>query len=833
MCSVDRAASDFERDPFCSYRSLLQTTLRQNRVVFLCRGFCCCWGTTWIKSSILQVCRAIVRNTMGASLNTSQSVANPPVDAGSAAFVRVAVPRHLPTMLDYKWIDAQSPQVGQLIEVPLGKQHVHAVVMELLQTSPYKDLKVATPIHELENTLAIPTVEFYRWMARYTLSAPGDPIRAALPRNQMPEKPVLPVHYAACEQTDARMTPQRQKVFNAAVLAPATSAQLAQKAGVSSAVVRGMVQAGLLVPVAVEHKKEAIQFHGIAPDLSNEQQVAADVVHAAVEAKKFKPLLLDGVTGSGKTEVYFDVMAKLLQEDEQAQILVTVPEISLTPQWLQRFEDRFGFKPLVWHTYVTDKQRRETWWDIFSGTGRVVVGARSALFLPFRQLRLVVIDEEHDPSYKQDEQFRYHGRDMGVALASHWKCPVVLASATPSLETWKNALDGKYTHLTLPTRHGNVEMPPVDLIDLKQEKLPRDDFLSPQLLGKIEETVKRGEQALIFLNRRGNAPILVCTDCGEQRGCSSCSATLTVHGDKLVCHHCGYTEPWPDHCPTCEEGRRSAQGKIEGTQGQNAAKSGNEGKEAETDAESEKLSQNWRPYGPGTRRIMTEISTKLPHVRVAIADSDAIDSPAKQKQLVEDIQQQQVDVVIGTQMMAKGHHFPNLTLVGVIDGDMGLSHGDIRAAEKTFQLLTQVAGRAGRGEKKGRVMIQSYQPDQQLFQSLQAYDRDAFYEYELEARKEWGDPPFGRLVALIISGANENMVQQAAQKLAQKAPQEDGVVVLGPAPAPLVKLRDKYRYRLLVKGNKPLQKYVKGWLESVPLPYQIRVVVDVDPLSFM
>ena len=409
---------------------------------------------------------------------------------------------------------------------------------------------------------------------------------------------------------------------------------------------------------------------------------------------------------------------------------------------------------------------------------------------------MVVVDEEHDPSYKQDEVFRYHGRDMGVALAQHWQCPAVLASATPSLETWQNAQQRKYQRLELKKRHGNNMMPPIHLVDLKAEKLEKNKFLSDSVQQEIKAALERQEQSLIFLNRRGNAPLLLCTACGYRRDCPSCDATLTVHGDKLQCHHCGLTEPWPDTCPSCHE------------------------------------ADTWRMYGPGTRRLVHEVQEVFPDVRLAIADSDAVHTPAQQRELVRQIQEQQVDIVIGTQMMAKGHHFPNLTLAAVIDGDMGLAHGDVRAAEKTFQLLTQVAGRAGRGEKAGKVLVQTYQPEQPLFQHLKDYNRLAFYEHELALRQEWHDPPFGRQIALVVDGLDEKLVKKSAEVLAQKAPETKGIIVLGPAPAPLAKLRDRYRYRLLVKGVVPLQKYVKSWLENTPIPQKIRVVVDVDPHSY-
>jgi primosomal protein N' (replication factor Y) len=662
--------------------------------------------------------------------------------------------------------------------------------MDVLDSSPHQGLKEAVP-WEGDLSIAEPAASFYRWVARYTLSAPGDPWRAALPKGTIPPQRQEEGRYRLGNTTVERLTPQRQKVLMFAQKEAHTAARLAKKAQVSPGVVKGLIEAGALVPASTQRENDTLPLARLAT-LSDAQQKAAKALQAAQE---FRPFLLDGVTGSGKTEVYFDVIASLLGQDSQAQVLVLVPEIALTPQWLSRFEERFGFRPVVWHTHVQGKTRHAAWWQVVRGQARVVVGARSALFLPFRNLRFIVVDEEHDGAYKQDEQFRYHGRDMAVALARHWRCPIVLASATPSLETFHNAQTGKYTRLSLPVRHQAASMPCVVLVDLKKQGGEKNAFLSDPLRTALAQIVTQGEQALLFLNRRGNAPVLLCTACGYRRDCPACDATLTVHGDKLLCHHCGFTEPWPLACPACNE------------------------------------EDTWRMYGPGTRRLMTEVQAFLPAARVAVADSDAAATPAEHKALMADILAGRVDVVIGTQMMAKGHHIPRLTLVGVVDGDMGLTHGDLRAAEKTFQLLTQVGGRAGR-EQAGQVMIQTYQPRHPLFQALKDYDRDAFYAREMQARQDWGDPPFGRLVGIILSGRQEAQVRQAAQQLARQAPTQAEVTVLGPAPAPLARLRNRYRYRLLVRGKQPLQGYVKTWVEAVKIPAAVQVVVDVDPQNF-
>lgn len=651
---------------------------------------------------------------------------------GQGCVVRVLVPLALPSMLDY--VSDVPLKAGDWLDIPVGTKHVHGVVAEVLASSPFKNLKTAVAMPEVPS-LDGRTLEFYRWAARYTLSAPGEGLRVALPKAQVPQTPKVP---------------KKEKVLKEA-------------------------KAAVRVP------------------LNEAQRVAADAVLGSLGT--FKPFLLDGVTGSGKTEVYFKIIEDVLARGGQA--LVLVPEIALTPQWLKRFEERFGSKPLVWHSGLAEGVKRTTWWTLAEGKPAVVVGARSALFLPFRNLQALVVDEEHEPSYKQEEAFRYHARDLAVQLARLWNAPVILASATPSLESWQRALEGKYQRLVLPARHGGV-MAAVTMIDLRGETMPKQTYVSPTLAKAVEESLAKGEQALMFLNRRGNAPVMICHDCGTRRDCPRCDATLVVHGDKLQCHHCGYTEPFPDECVACG-------------------------------------SKDLRAYGPGTRRVVSEVQALWPNARVAVADSDAVSTPKQLAAFVESVEAREIDIIVGTQMVTKGHHFPHLTCVGVIDADMGLAHGDVRAAERTFQLLTQVAGRAGRGDAAGTVLVQSHDPAQPLFKALVAHDRDGFYKLELGARKQWGDPPFGRMVAVIVDGLDERLVEEGARELARGWKEVDSVRLLGPAPAPVAKVRDRYRYRLLVKGTagKLLQTTVKEWIERVAVPKSVRVIVDVDPVSFM
>lgn len=674
---------------------------------------------------------------------------------GQGCVVRVLVPLALPSMLDY--VSDITLVAGDWVDIPIGTKRVHGVVAEVLESSPFQNLKPALLMADVPR-LDGRSLEFYRWSARYTLSAPGEGLRVALPKAQVPQPPKVKV------LKELKIPKGKKAAASVAVQAP-------------------------------EMRKVAVKV-----PLNAAQEAAAGAVEGALGT--FKPFLLDGVTGSGKTEVYFRIIQEVLNNGGQA--LVLVPEIALTPQWLKRFEQRFGSKPLVWHSGLAEGAKRTTWWELARGTPGVVVGARSALFLPFQNLQVLVVDEEHEPSYKQEEAFRYHARDLAVQLARLWSAPVVLASATPSLESWQRAIEGKYERLVLPARHGGT-MAEVKMIDLRGEKMAKQTYVSPTLIKAAQATLDKGEQVLMFLNRRGNAPVMICHDCGTRRDCSRCDATLVVHGDRLQCHHCGFTEVFPDECPACG-------------------------------------SADLRAFGPGTRRVVSEVQALWPNARVAVADSDAVSTPKQLAALVHAVEEREVDIIVGTQMVTKGHHFPHLTCVGVIDADMGLAHGDVRAAERTFQLLTQVAGRAGRGDATGMVWVQSHDPGQPLFKALVAHDRDGFYKLELGARKQWGDPPFGRMIAVIVDGLDERLVEEGAKALAMgwkelgvRNQELEGVRLLGPAPAPVAKIRDKYRYRLLVKGPAGvlLQGLVKGWIEGVAVPKSVRVTVDVDPVSFM
>jgi len=744
--------------------------------------------------------------------------------------VRVAVPLYLPKALDYAWEDATPPQLYQVVAVPVGTKTYHGMVVKILEGEAPNDepaapaeeftleatpteskpkkkkfkLKpakpVGIPLEKPTQNMHFPTAtaKFYEWVSRYNFSFPGEGLRAALQAGKLPPEPTPETKLVAHAAFDGKMTPLQQKVHKICVESGPfeSQAQLAVAADCSSGVVKALLDKGAI------HEVEA-SLRTIEPTPSNvtlgaDQAHAANSVIASMNDKRFTSFLLDGVTGSGKTEVYFEVIQHMLenQDEPDGQALVLLPEISLTPQWLDRFEKRFGFKPNVWHSAIGQGQRKKTWWGALDGTSRVVVGARSALFLPFVNLKLIVVDEEHDPSYKQEEGFRYSGRDMAIVRASLAKCPVLLASATPSLESWHNAQQGRYTLLPLTSRYGNATMPDIQTIDLTKTPMKADTYVSSQLRAAIAKTLEEGQQVALFLNRRGFAPLLICRSCGHRVNCPSCSASLVVHGPKLQCHHCGLTEPYPEECSQCHK------------------------------------PDTLHPFGPGTRKVMQEVQDLFPEARVAAVDRDSINTPEEMRDIVQRMQTQQLDILVGTQMLAKGHDFDHLTLVGVIDADMGLAHGDLRAAERTFQLLTQVAGRAGRRDIKGRVLLQTHTPEHPLFKALIGMDRDAFLNLELRGRQFTGFPPFGRLTALILSGESENAVTAAARTLATTLPTREKTTLYGPAPAPLLKLRDNYRYRLLLRSAEAPHELLREWLGQAELPKGVRVDVDIDPQSF-
>jgi len=715
------------------------------------------------------------------------------------------LPLPLGDAYDYAIPEGLDLAPGDFVKVPLGPRQATGVVWD----KPLQETESSVSEDRLKpvlNRLPAPPLppenrKLIEWISSYTLSQPGAVLRMAMsvPAALEPEKPRIA--YALADPVpEIRLTSARQRVIELLGTVPSLStSDIVQELGISAGVVKGLAQLGAL---------EAVQLppggRFTAPDPARAGPVLSDAQADAVASLResgegFSVTLLDGVTGAGKTEVYFEAIADTLERGKQA--LVLLPEIALSAQWLDRFEARFGARPAEWHSDLTQRRRRTTWRAVAEGNARIVVGARSALFLPYPELGLIVVDEEHESAFKQEDGVAYHARDMAIVRAQIGAFPILLASATPSLETVSNAEAGRYTRLLLPTRHGGASLPDIQLLDLRQDKPERQCWISPTLRQALVDTLAAESQSMLFLNRRGYAPLTLCRACGHRLECPNCTAWLVEHrfSARLQCHHCGYFGRKPETCGACQ------------------------------------ATDSFVACGPGVERLAEEVMTFLPDARLCIATSDSIHRPSEAAAFVAQVLDHEVDIVIGTQIVAKGHHFPNLTLVGVVDADLGLSGGDLRAAERTYQLLHQVAGRAGRDEKPGRVLLQTYHPDHPVMIALAEGDRDGFLEAESMARKAGGWPPYGRLAALVVSGHDGDTVARSARELAHCAPTGDRVRVLGPAPAPLALLRGRHRWRLLLKTDRgvSIQEVLRDWLPRVSVPNAVRVHVDIDPHSFL
>ncbi|MBS1068175.1 primosomal protein N' [Gluconobacter cerinus] len=725
--------------------------------------------------------------------------------------VSVLVPLPFPGPLDY--LAPMALQPGDLVSIPLGKRETVGCVWDTTSTVPADfatapgrevPLSRLRPVAEKLDVRPLPGSlrRFIDWVAAYTLTPPGL-VLAMATRIHLKDAPKPALGWVRTEQPEEglRITPARRSVLNAASNAPMTMSDLAAASGASSAVIRGLATAGLLREAVIS---VAAPFatpdptHG-APQLSEEQADVAEQLCRPVKEQRFDVTLLEGVTGSGKTEVYFEAVAACLAQGKQ--VLVLLPEIALSAQWTDRFIRRFGADPAVWHSDLGTKRRRETWRAVADGTARVVVGARSALFLPFEDLGLVVVDEEHESAFKQEEGVMYHGRDMAVVRARLANAPAILVSATPSLETLANVESGRYHHELLTARHGGATMPDVSLVDMRADPPERGLFLSPVLCNAIDETLKNEEQAMLFLNRRGYAPLTLCRACGHRMQCPNCSTWLVEHRARgiLTCHHCGHTESIPSDCPQCH------------------------------------AEHSLVPIGPGIERITEEAKLRFPEAKILVMSSDTLGSPAATAEAVRKITDGEVNLIIGTQIVAKGWHFPKLTLVGVVDADLGLGGGDLRAAERTVQLLHQVAGRAGRAERPGRVLLQSYVGEHPVMTALVSNDFQTFMEQEAEQRRPSFWPPYGRLAALIISAATADAADALAKEIAFAAPEREGVQVLGPAPAPLAVLRGRHRRRLLLRTMRGIavQPILRDWLKDIKPTGSARIDIDIDPISFL
>jgi len=722
----------------------------------------------------------------------------------AGALASVLTPDMPGRTLDYR-VPEGGIRVGAFVSVPLGPRRVKGVVW-----GPGAGDYDPGKIREIGAVLDVPPMsgtmrEFIIRVADYTMTPLTAILRLATRVPRLGDPPGKRRILRLTDERPTRMTDARERVIafldehEGMGFAPS---ELAGLVGVTSSVVKGLEAQGVLQSETAPRDAPFPMLNPDLPskDLSADQRHASTLLCDAVRSRTYGTTLLKGVTGSGKTEVYLEAAAECLRAGRQ--VLVLLPEIALTGEFMARVEARFGAAPAEWHSGVTQAGRRRAWTGIAEGRARLVVGARSALFLPFTDLGLIIVDEEHDSSYKQEEGVLYNARDMAVLRASLSGAQVVLASATPSLESWVNARAGKYARLDLTERFGAAVLPEMRAVDLRVDPLERDSWISDPLADAVRTRVAAGEQSLLFLNRRGYAPLTLCRACGHQIGCDDCDARMVEHRflNRLMCHQCGATKPIPVECPACGSADHMA------------------------------------ALGPGVERLAEEVERRFPEARMAVLSSDITMSARALKQRIEEIANGGADIVIGTQMVAKGHNFPLLTLVGVIDADLGLQGGELRAAERTFQLIRQVAGRAGRADKAGLAMVQSHQPQHPVIQAILGGDEEAFWQAEAAERQAAGAPPFGRMAGIIVSGPEERETFDLARALAARAGvlTQAGAQLFGPAPAPVARIRGRTRVRLLVKAPKglPLQSVLARWVEGVVPRPNYRIAIDIDPQSF-
>jgi primosomal protein N' (replication factor Y) len=723
----------------------------------------------------------------------------------TARIVDVLVPVALDQTYSYRVPAGLALSVGDVVTVPLGARGETTGVVWAENANP--DPRLHNRMKDVTGKLEVPPLkgelrQFIDWVAGYTLAARGTVLRMALRRGEQLGPGRERVGVRLNGPPPARLTPARARAlkFFADGLTR-SKAEAAQEAGVSAGVIDGLIDEGTLETVMLppEPLTQPPDPDFRKPEFALMQLAAADALRTTVDQGGYTVTLLDGVTGSGKTEVYFEGVAENIRHRRQT--LILMPEIALTGQSLDRFSERFGTRPVEWHSQLTPRTRARTWAAVAANEVSVVVGARSALFLPYADLGLIIVDEEHDPAYKQEEGARYHARDMAVVRGRAAKIPVVLASATPSVESEVNARRGRYKRIHLPERFGGAHLPMIEAIDMRREGPPRGRFISPRLAEAVQTSLERGEQALLFLNRRGYAPLTLCRACGFRMQCPNCDAWLVDHRFKrrLVCHHCGFAMPPPAECPNCH------------------------------------ATESFAAVGPGVERLEQEAAELFPDRRILVLSSDLVESMERLRAELDDVAQGRFDIVVGTQLVAKGHHFPKLNLVGIVDADLGLGNGDPRAAERTFQLLHQVVGRAGREEGRGVGLLQTHQPEHPVMKALILGDREAFYSSEIALREASSYPPFGRLASMVISASDRHAAESYGRTLASAAPKDEQVRVLGPAEAPIAVVRGRHRFRLLIKSPRAfdLSAYLREWLSEAPKPKgSVKLEVDVDPQSF-
>ena len=715
--------------------------------------------------------------------------------------ISVLLATNAPKAYDYSIPESLNLEIGDIVRVPFRNRELIGIAWEesteRFDESKLKEIIQDYPPYRLSNQ----TIDFIKFFSRYNFVPLGRALKLFIPQDYLVEKKKSIKTYKldhnsieAIKKTSARSKVidlmRGDEIFLSA-------SEISKETNVAYSVVKKLITNGILIEG--EYASQKIfkkKLYKGKLDLNSDQFSAAQKIITSIKDKKFERFLIDGVTGSGKTEVYFEAIEEALRLDRQS--LVLLPEISLTEGLFERIKIRFGIEPVMWHSDLTKSKRREIWQDVFLGESKLVIGARSSLFLPFKDLGIIVIDEEHDHSYKQQEGVIYHARDMAISLGSYEKVPVVMVSATPSLETVLNVKEDKYKKLHLPDRIGEAKLPAVHSIDMRDEVYIKNQWISERLKTEIKETLGREEQVLIFLNRRGYAPLTLCKKCGYRVECPKCDSYLVEHrfNPKLICHQCGFSLKISQSCPDCH------------TQDSLIA------------------------CGPGIERITEEVINTFKGANIATLSSD---NGKDTHQILKDMASGLIDILIGTQIISKGHHFPRLTCVGVIDADLGMANGDLRAAEKTYQLLHQVSGRTGREKLPGKSFLQTYFPSHPVIRSLVTSEREGFHEAELNIRKKGNLPPYGKLAAIILSDTDSSKLIKFCNKVKSAIPGSDSVIVLGPAPAPITKVRGRFRYRFLLKADKKtnLQKYIDFWIKNIRKPSSIKLTIDIDPYYFL
>lgn len=713
---------------------------------------------------------------------------------------QILFPVNVPGAFDYAVPEDMELSVGDFVYAPIGKQMKLGVVTGLVPAEEGRELKEIAE-RKLTRPLSPEMIKFIEWTAKYNVASPGQVFRMVLRSYKALDPSPVVSHYSPTGVTPSQLTPSRRAVLREGGPFPARASEIASRAGVSAGVVKGLVKVGAMQEIALP-----VDAPFAAPDpdhpgmeLTKGQEEAAKELVAQMQTQDFSVSLLDGVTGSGKTEVYFEAVAEALRQG--GQVLILVPEIALTQAGMTRFEKRFGVKPAEWHSAAGDAPRRRVWREVAQGRAKLVVGARSALYLPFADLKLIVVDEEHDTSYKQEEGVIYNARDMAIVRAKLSRHAVILASATPSLESLHNARSGRFAHIVLPERPGAAILPDIGLVDLKDNQPEKGDFLSAPLIEAVKAGIEQGDQSMLYLNRRGYAPLIICRSCGEKLKSPDTDSWLVEHRatGRAMCHLTGFSMRMPTLCPNC------------------------------------KAEDSLTPVGPGVERVAEEAARHFPAAKIEIFSSDTAGNPNAIRDRMDRMAAGEIDILVGTQMVVKGHNFPHLTFVGVVDGDLGLAGGDPRAGERTYQTLVQVAGRAGRAEKPGRALIQTHQPEHEALLALAAGDRELFIGVELAMREMLGLPPFGKLAAVIISGPDLKKTETLAKKMVSLAPRAEGIEILGPSEPPIGRLRGLFRRRLFIQAESSvnLSRYMTVWRAKLRSPAKYKIQIDIDPQSFM